>query len=342
MVAAPALLLCGPWAWRLGYAPAQLRTTQRRAPHTPCGLTATAGQSLGGRLCIVLLVAGFFLSNWNWFFNPAFTKDEWRQVAAFLRERIKPDEQVVLVSGHAWPVWDYYAPDLPAVRLPDLPKSWMSTPCSISTRAGRPSERRLCRGRPASAAPGSSTGRTKWSIPTMSRRCSWNWAAVKKARTHFYGLTLRRFSSLRPQRFADAPPVEHVLDAHFGDQVILRGYKVLNNGDLLLFWQRLSGGQRPAPGSALGLDDQPLTGRRLPSRPTAGLPATTTRFSAGLPDRSSWAISRRKPGWATIPSRVPCASRLRVYDAQDPAATPLPADGGATTLEVAPVEVIID
>ena len=67
---------------------------------------------------VMLLVAGFFFADLNWFFNPAFTKDEWRQVAAFLRERIKPDEQVVLVSGHAWPVWDYYAPDMPAVRLP--------------------------------------------------------------------------------------------------------------------------------------------------------------------------------------------------------------------------------
>ncbi len=30
------------------------------------------------------------------------------------------EEQIVLVSGHAWPVWEYYAPDLPVVRLPEL------------------------------------------------------------------------------------------------------------------------------------------------------------------------------------------------------------------------------
>ncbi|MFN8465776.1 MAG: hypothetical protein U0X20_09510 [Caldilineaceae bacterium] len=29
-----------------------------------------------------------------------------------------------------------------------------------------------------------------------------------------------------------------MLDAPFGDQVVLQGYKVLNNGDLLLFWRR--------------------------------------------------------------------------------------------------------
>ena len=30
------------------------------------------------------------------------------------------DETVLLVSGHAWPVWEYYAPDLPAARIPPL------------------------------------------------------------------------------------------------------------------------------------------------------------------------------------------------------------------------------
>ncbi len=27
---------------------------------------------------------------------------------------------ITLVSGHAWPVWNYYAPDMPAVRFPEL------------------------------------------------------------------------------------------------------------------------------------------------------------------------------------------------------------------------------
>ena len=26
----------------------------------------------------------------------------------------------MLLSGHAWPAWDYYAPDIPRVRLPDI------------------------------------------------------------------------------------------------------------------------------------------------------------------------------------------------------------------------------
>ena len=37
-----------------------------------------------------------------------------------MRAQRAADEPVLLVSGHAWPVWDYYAADMPAVRLPDL------------------------------------------------------------------------------------------------------------------------------------------------------------------------------------------------------------------------------
>ena len=56
----------------------------------------------------------------NWFTDPAFTKAQWRELAAAVRVQIAPDEAVLLVSGHASPAWDYYAPDIPRTRLPDI------------------------------------------------------------------------------------------------------------------------------------------------------------------------------------------------------------------------------
>ncbi len=56
----------------------------------------------------------------NWFTDPAFTKAQWREAAAFVRTQRGPTESVVLVSGHAAPAWDYYAPDLPPLRLPAI------------------------------------------------------------------------------------------------------------------------------------------------------------------------------------------------------------------------------
>ena len=37
-----------------------------------------------------------------------------------MRAQIAPDEAVLLVSGHASPAWDYYAPDIPRTRLPEI------------------------------------------------------------------------------------------------------------------------------------------------------------------------------------------------------------------------------
>ncbi len=54
----------------------------------------------------------------NWFSDPAFTKAQWREVAAAVRSEIGPDEAVLLVSGHAYPAWDAYAADISRTRLP--------------------------------------------------------------------------------------------------------------------------------------------------------------------------------------------------------------------------------
>lgn len=56
----------------------------------------------------------------NWFGDPAFTKAQWREAASYVRAQIGPVERVVLVSGHAAPAWDYYAPDMAPLRLPPI------------------------------------------------------------------------------------------------------------------------------------------------------------------------------------------------------------------------------
>jgi len=290
---------------------------------------------------IMALVSGFFFADLNWFFNPAFTKDEWRQVAAFLRERIRPDEQVVLVSGHAWPVWEYYAPDMPALRLPDLPTLDVD---AVLDFAGT--------GPALQAAFAEESGkRAAWLVnwqdevvdPNDVTPVQLELGGREKGQSEaFYGLTLRRFSSLRPARFETAPPVVHVLDAHFGDQVILRGYNVLNNGDLLLFWQRSTGAAGTAADLHFALESTTVDGVPIAKPQDRRLSGYTYPF---------W----RWPADAIVMGHIPAQAWLgespqlgvvrftvRVYDARDPASTPLVTTGGRDQLEVAPVQVIID
>lgn len=75
----------------------------------------------------LLLVAFSFLlltslySDTNAYFDPAFTKADFRGVAKYITDHAQPDEAIILTSGHLFPAFDYYYRDasLPELRLPD-------------------------------------------------------------------------------------------------------------------------------------------------------------------------------------------------------------------------------
>ncbi len=78
----------------------------------------------------LLLLAIFFLllatslyADMNAFFDPAFTKADFRGVAQYITAHARGDEAIILTSGHMFPAFDYYysSASLPELRLPDDP-----------------------------------------------------------------------------------------------------------------------------------------------------------------------------------------------------------------------------
>jgi hypothetical protein len=218
---------------------------------------------------IAFFVLTSLQANYNWFFDLAFTKDQWRQVTEFLRPRLQPQEQIILVSGHAWPVWRYYAADLPVVRLPEIDVLDVNAMLTFANTAA-----------PLRAAFVKETNQNgAWLVqwqeevvdPGEITPVQLELGGREKGQSAtFWGITLRRFSRIRPQRIVDAPPISQPLSIHFGDQLLLLGYHVLETGDLLLFWQRPSLAQ-PAEvdyqfsGETLDASGQPIAqiaGRR--------------------------------------------------------------------------------
>jgi hypothetical protein len=294
------------------------------------------------RLALLLLLLGFSYSLAGWFFHPAFAKDQWRQLVEFLRPRLAEDEIAVLVSGHAWPVWDYYAPDLPVVRLPDLEILDVAAVLNF-----------------ADTGPALQAAFTEES----GRRGAWlvNWqdevvdpngivplqlelsGREKGQNAEFTGLTLRRFTGLRPYRFVTMPPIDVPADITFGGQVALRGYKVVNNGDLLLFWERLPGAKETAPDLHFVLHSAADDGAPLATLPGRRLAGYTYPFARWQPGEIV-TTHIRAGDWLDTDEPQPGRYRftISVYDANDPAATPLPASDGADVVEFRQVEVIID
>ncbi len=86
------------------------------------GVPGRRHPALAGAAALVLgpVLVTSALGAANWFGDPAFSKAQWREVSAFVRSQLGPGERVVLVSGHAAPAWDYYASDIPPLRLPDI------------------------------------------------------------------------------------------------------------------------------------------------------------------------------------------------------------------------------
>ncbi|MFQ5576179.1 MAG: glycosyltransferase family 39 protein, partial [Anaerolineae bacterium] len=61
------------------------------------------------RYAVILFIASSWaFSLGNWFFDPRFSKDDFKHAAQFIRERFTPGDTVLLSSGHFFPVWQYY------------------------------------------------------------------------------------------------------------------------------------------------------------------------------------------------------------------------------------------
>ncbi len=62
-------------------------------------------------LALVALLGVILISVYadaNLFFDPDYAKDDWRAAASYVKNHRRPDEAVVLVSGHFYPVFAYY------------------------------------------------------------------------------------------------------------------------------------------------------------------------------------------------------------------------------------------
>jgi len=108
MVSQPALLLVLAgglailWQWRSN----SLSNVLRQAAVVLCML-------------FMLVVAGY--ADYNAYTDPAFARADFRGVARYIAKHIAPDETIILVSGHMFPVYDYYAPGIERHLLPDSP-----------------------------------------------------------------------------------------------------------------------------------------------------------------------------------------------------------------------------
>ena len=190
-------------------------------------------------LALLLLAACFLYANRLWA-DPSFiTRSQWREVAAYIRDHRQPSDAVVLSSGHAWPVWEYYAPDIPSLRLPDIDVLDVNQALGY-TEAGEILLDGLDDANRVWLVAWQNEVLDPMAVVPLHLSRAGQLASVDAS---FWHIDLSRFDEVDGAAIDPAPPqnLRIVLaDVNLGDQLLLLGHEA--TGDYLrLFWQLAPG-----------------------------------------------------------------------------------------------------
>jgi uncharacterized membrane protein len=172
-----------------------------------------------------ILLAGTLLV----YTDPRLRKDDFRGVARYIESHIAPDETVLLLSGHAFPVWDYYyAGDrtpVPPLQVIDLNRTVDYSVANILNSALE-------------------NQRGAWVVRWQDQIIDPNGfvrmmldqtGQLQPISDDFQGVGLWHYRWEAPPHFSDQPDIAHPLQVTFGP-IRLMGY-TQGPDTLTLFWQ---------------------------------------------------------------------------------------------------------
>jgi mannosyltransferase len=185
-------------------------------------------------LVLLFLLSTAAYAGYNAYTDPAFARADFRGVAEYLREHVGPEESVILTSGHAFPVYDYYAADIERHLLPDSPTLDTTQILDYSIADDLNawlSERKgvwLVLWQDEVVDPAGY-------LPTMLAGIGEEQPVDRtfvEVEVHHYRLPEDPF-------FNDTPDIAHPADFNFGNKLRLLGYTQTGERQVTLFWEAL-------------------------------------------------------------------------------------------------------
>lgn len=178
----------------------------------------------------LVVLLGIFLAGTQLIYtDPRLRKDDFRGVARYIQSHIAPDETVLLLSGHIFPVWDYYyAGDrtpIPHLQVIDLNRTVDYSVANILNGA-------------------LANKRGAWVVRWQDRVIDPNGfvrmmldqaGQLQPILDDFQGVGLWHYRWDTPPRFSDRPSITHPRQVTFGP-IRLLGY-TQSSDTLTLFWQ---------------------------------------------------------------------------------------------------------
>jgi hypothetical protein len=171
----------------------------------------------------------------NWYTDPAFTKAQWREAADYVRSHAGANERVVLVSGHAAPAWNYYAPDLSPLRLPSIDI------LDVNAVLGFDSGAALAEGLAGKGGAWLITWQDEVVDPVGFTPYFLDRAGEESPTDRaFWHLGVRHWRLDPDARFAAEPEPQHTQTANFDHKLELSGWDEPVEGELTVYWRALN------------------------------------------------------------------------------------------------------
>ncbi|MBU1878482.1 MAG: glycosyltransferase family 39 protein, partial [Chloroflexi bacterium] len=224
---------------------------------------------------LLFILASFVYANWNLYTDPAFTKASFREAVRYIEAHKRPDEPVLICSGHMFTVFSYYyrADDwtpLPPTRILDVNR--------ILTFDVADDLNQAVAGKPG-----------VWLVlwqDEVADPVGFLFKLLDDAGAQIptdavlWQVRIRHYALPPDARFSAQPAIQHPLNARFGDGIGLHGYDQ-DESRLTLYWSALRPLGRDYKVTLRLVDAADQVWGQTDERPVAYL-YPTTRWQPGL------------------------------------------------------------
>jgi 4-amino-4-deoxy-L-arabinose transferase-like glycosyltransferase len=233
MIASPAflLLIAGglgrllSWSWEFARLPAKSHLFPLPGL---CFLAAF--------LALIFTLSASWSAIHAWYYDPAFSKADFRGVADYVRQHTGPDETVLLVSGHMFPVFAYYYG----------PQGWQPIPRMETLDVSRTLDYSVADELNRALAGRKGAWLVLWQDEVIDPVGFTQMMLDKVGErlpvgAQFWHVRLLHYALPPGVHFADEPDIQHPADVNFADRIRLLGFSLEESTALTptvtLFWQ---------------------------------------------------------------------------------------------------------
>ncbi|MBI3286424.1 MAG: glycosyltransferase family 39 protein [Chloroflexi bacterium] len=201
------------------------------------------GLNTGARILGAVLAGTLLATSWwglsNNYFDERYARDDFRSAIAYLQERIAPQEEILLSSGHFFPVFAYY---YQGDNWHPIPDDFLLDADHVIGFEVNPELDRILAGK-----------RGVWLVQWQDhivdpmgtlRLLLEAHGELIDARWQPRGPVLYRYGLPPNVRIADGPPIAQPMQINFGNRLRLLGYSLPKYGEagvveVILFWEGL-------------------------------------------------------------------------------------------------------